>query len=324
MSIVSEDQVCHILDRASRARILVVGDVMLDIYDFCYTKQSRPSPERLDKRVFTAHRTEKVLGGASNVAANLASLGVETRLVSICGNDGNYFEVKRLCEAQQIDHILVRDETRVTTVKTRLYIDDEYILRRDNEDTHKVDRETALTIRDAFSRQLDQVNAVILSDYNKGLFTADDSQGLIALCRERGIPVVVDFKPSNGSFFKHATVMAPNLVEARAMVPDFSVEDPQPGLRQLHAMLGAENIIVTLGSKGMVVFDGDEFARIDGRAVDAVDPCGCGDTVRACLTIGLVAGVSLSEAAAFANYAASLVVQKLGTATLRREELVGV
>ncbi len=301
--------------------ILVVGDIMLDAYDFCYTKQSRPSPERANTRVYTAHQVKRVLGGAGNVAANLASLGVETSLVSICGNDGNYFEIKRLCEEAGIDHVLVRDETRPTPVKTRLYIDDEYHLRRDDEKTHKVDRETALTIRDAFNRKLDHVDAVILSDYNKGIFTEDDSQSLINLCRERKIPVVVDFKPINAHYFRNATVVAPNLVEARALVPDFSEENLRPGMQSLHDQLGADNVLVTLGGSGMVVFDGSRIDRVHGRHVKAIDPCGCGDTVRACLTLGLVKGLSLPVAADYANYAASLVVQKLGTATVKPEEL---
>jgi len=303
-------------------KILVVGDVMLDAYDFCYTEQSRPSPEKPNTRVYTAHRVQKVLGGAGNVAANLASLGVQTHLISLCGNDGNYFEIKRLCDEAGIGHVLVRDETRPTPVKTRLYIDDEYHLRRDDEKVHKVDRETALTIRDAFSRELDHVDAVILSDYNKGIFTEDDSQCLINMCREQNIPVIVDFKPSNRCYFRNATVVAPNLVEACNLFPGFSVEDPLPGLKALHDMLGADNVMVTMGAHGMVVYDGQDLSSIEGRLVDAVDPCGCGDTVRASLTLGIVSGLTLQKASEFANYAASLVVQKLGTATLTRQELL--
>jgi rfaE bifunctional protein kinase chain/domain len=301
--------------------VLVVGDVMIDAYDFCYTEHSRQSPEKEGTRVYTTHRADRILGGAGNVAANLTSLGAKTSLISICGSDGNYFEIKKLCDGVGVEHTLIRDETRPTTVKTRLYIDDKYHLRRDDEKTHKVDRETALIIRDAFSRQLEFVNAVILSDYNKGLFTEDDSQALINLCNERKIPVIVDFKPANRAYFRNATVVAPNLIETLALIPDFSVEEPLHGLKKLHDLLGAENVMVTLGSHGMVVYDGKTMSRVAGRKVKAVDPCGCGDTVRACLTLGLVAGLPLAETADFANYAASLVVQKLGTATLTPEEL---
>lgn len=311
-----------ILEATQSAKILVVGDVMIDAYDFCYTEHSRPSPEKAGTRVYTAHRSERILGGAGNVAANLSALGVNTSLISICGDDGNYFELKALCEKARVDHTLICDSSRATTIKTRLYIDDEYHLRRDDEHTHKVDRGIAGKVRDAFCRKLDGVNAVILSDYNKGLFTEEDSQELINLCNEQGIPVVVDFKPANLTYFRNATVVSPNLVAARALILDFLVEDPLPGLKELHDLLGAENVMVTLGAHGMVVYDGEAMSRIEGRSVKAVDPCGCGDTVRACLTLGLIAGLPLTEAADFANFAASLVVQKLGTTTLTPEELL--
>lgn len=306
---------------STNKHILVVGDVMLDTYDFCFSEQSRPSPERENTRVYTAHRVEKVLGGAGNVAANLASLGVKTSLISICGNDGNYFEIKNLCDNAGISHMLIRDKTRPTTVKTRLYIDDEYYLRRDDESTHNVDVETARLIQDAFSRSLETADAVILSDYNKGVFSKEDSQYLIEMCNARNIPVVVDFKPVNWTFFRNATVIAPNLVEARALVSKFSVNQPKGGLSKLHDMLGADNVLVTMGEDGIVVFDGLRSKRIPGRIVKSVDPCGCGDTVRATLTLGLVSGMTLEDAASFSNYAASLVVQKLGTATLTLNEL---
>jgi D-beta-D-heptose 7-phosphate kinase/D-beta-D-heptose 1-phosphate adenosyltransferase len=311
------------MDLRQKKKVLIVGDVMLDVYEFCYSSSSRPSPERPGTFVYTSHRVEKTLGGAGNVAANLTALGMDAGLISLCGNDGNYFELKQLADQARIDHVFVRDETRPTTIKTRLYIDDQYHLRRDDEKTHKINRETALTIRDAFGRHLDQVDAVILSDYNKGLFTEEDSQCLINLCRERDIPVVVDFKPANQRYFRNATVVAPNLVEARAIVPEFDVENPLPGLQVLHDQLGAENVLVTLGAHGMVLFDGHTVERIEGQKVEAIDPCGCGDTVRACLTLGLINGLSLRDAADFANYAASLVVQKLGTATLSPGELDG-
>jgi bifunctional ADP-heptose synthase (sugar kinase/adenylyltransferase) len=145
---------------------------------------------------------------------------------------------------------------------------------------------------------------------------------LINLCNERRIPVVVDFKPANRTYFRNATVVAPNLTEACTLVPDFEVGNPLPGLKALHDLLGACNVIVTLGAHGMAVYDGKAMNLVAGRKVKAVDPCGCGDTVRACLTLGLVNGLNLTEAAEFANFAASLVVQKLGTATLILDELL--
>jgi D-beta-D-heptose 7-phosphate kinase/D-beta-D-heptose 1-phosphate adenosyltransferase len=295
---------------------------MIDAYDFCYTTHSRPSPERPDKCVYTSHRLERMLGGAGNVAANLASLGVETTFLSICGDDGNALEVRRLCDSANVRHRLVQDGSRPTTIKTRLYIDDHYVLRRDDEQTHKVSTEVAEEISREFGQVLDHIDAVILSDYNKGFFTAENAQAIISLCRERDIPVVVDLKPPNAAIFSNATVVAPNLKEAREISNEFDPYRKESSLREIHDLLGAENVVVTLGAEGILVYDGEMASHVSGRQVEAVDPCGCGDTVRACLTLGLVAGLDLVDAAAFANHAASLAVQILGTATLSPTDLL--
>ncbi len=311
-----------ILKKAAESRVLVVGDAVLDAYDFCYTDHSRPSPERADKRVYTAHRLERMLGGAGNVAANLASLKVETTLLSICGDDGNALEVRRQCDAAGISHHLIEDASRPTPVKTRLYIDDQYMLRRDDELVHNISDELSSEITSTFNRLLDSVDAVILSDYNKGLFTAENAQAMIALCRERAIPVVVDLKPPNAAIFSGATVIAPNLKEAREILPSFDPAQKEDSLKEIRDVLSAEKILVTLGEDGMLVYENDEVTHVSGRAVTAIDPCGCGDTVRACLTLGLVSGLSLVDAAEFANHAASIAVQKLGTVALTPEELI--
>ena len=311
-----------IIKFARGCKILVVGDAMIDAYDFCYTEHSRPSPECPDTLIYTAHRLERMLGGAGNVAANLASLGVKTSFISICGDDGNVLEVRRLCEGSGIDCRLVEDGSRPTTIKTRLYIDDKYVLRRDDEQTHKVSPEVAEQICRELELLIDHIDAVILSDYNKGIFTAENAQSMISLCRKRGIPVVVDLKPPNAAFFSNATVVAPNLKEAGEICNGFDPYKKEQSLQEIHDLLGAENVVVTLGAEGMLVFDGDTAEHVAGRKVTAVDPCGCGDTVRACLTLGLVAGMDLVDAAGFANYAASLVVQKLGTATLQPDDLL--
>ncbi len=312
----------NILEKAKTRKILVVGDVVLDAYDFCYTKHSRPSPESPDKRVYTAHRLERMLGGAGNVAANLASLQVNTVLLSICGDDGNALEIRRICDAGGIQHCLIEDASRATPIKTRLYIDDHYLLRRDDEQRHKISAKISEQILSEFRQILDSVDAVVLSDYNKGLFTAENAQAMIALCCEQSIPVIVDLKPPNASIFSGATVVSPNLKEAREISEGFDPYQKESSLKKIHDILNSENVVVTLGAEGILVYDGVSSEHVPGRTVTAVDPCGCGDTVRACLTLGLAGGLPLAEAAEFANYAASIVVQKLGTATLTPEELL--
>lgn len=312
-----------IIESARNKKILVVGDVMIDFYDFCYTEHSRPSPESPDKKVYTAHRSERMLGGAGNVAANLASLQVETTLLSVCGDDGNAVEVRRLCEAGGIRHHLFEDATRQTTIKTRLYIDDQYLLRRDDENTHPVSSKISEAIVLKFKQVLNPVDAVILSDYNKGLFTVENAQAIIVECNKGSIPVIVDLKPPNAALFANATVVAPNLKEAREICADFNPYQKEISLKRIHDVLKAENVVVTMGEEGILVLDETGATHVPGCSVTTIDPCGCGDTVRAYITLGLVSGLTLAEAAEFANHAASLVVQRLGTATLTPEDLLG-
>jgi D-beta-D-heptose 7-phosphate kinase/D-beta-D-heptose 1-phosphate adenosyltransferase len=303
-----------------KKKVLVIGDIMVDAYDFCYSSASRPSPEKEGTKVYLASKTTQVLGGAGNVAANLASLGVQTTLIGLCGDDGRSIDVKKMCSDIGIMPQLIIDESRVTTLKTRIYIDDNYHMRRDIENRHKVSEQISRKVIDIVDDVVSHFDAVILSDYDKGLFTEKNAPKLIRKCNNN-LPVIVDFKPSNSHYFKGATVVSPNLSEASTLIPKFSVINSQIYIKKLYELLGAENVMVTLGAEGLIIYDGDDSFRIDGVSVPAIDPCGCGDTVRACLTVGLISGLSLKEAGDFANYAASKVVQKLGTNTLRLDEI---
>lgn len=318
-----KDRLLEAIRRIGGLNILVLGDVMLDIYDFCYTAESRPIPsEKPGKRAYKAQQSVKTMGGAGNVAANLASLGAATTLIGLTGNDGHFFILQELADAQHIGHCFVRDRSRPTTTKTRLYIDGEYLLRRDDEASHKVDRETAMTVMSEFLRELPRADAVILSDYNKGIFTREQAQTILEKCAERRIPVVVDFKPPNRCFFAGADIIVPNADEAEALHPGFKAAgDLEREVRLLHGELQAKNIVVTLGERGICGWDGDEFFHAPANSVRVVDAVGCGDTVRVALTLGYVLGLSLREAAILANDAAAVIIQKIGTATLTSEEL---
>lgn len=297
-------------------KVLVIGDLMIDAYDFCYSSSSRPSPEKSGTKVYLASKSTKVLGGAGNVAANLASLGVQTSLVGLCGDDGNSVDLKKMCSDAGINAEIIIDQSRVTTLKTRIYIDDNYHMRKDIESSKEVGIDISYEILSTVDNLISDIDAVILSDYNKGFFTQPNTQELIKKANKFNLPIIVDFKPSNSHFFRGSTLMAPNLSEAISILPEFSINDPGVCIQKLHSLLGSQSVMVTLGAAGLIIYDGTNVLKIDGLNVPAIDPCGCGDTVRACLTVGLICGLSLYEAASFANYAASLVVQRLGTVTL--------
>ena len=221
---------------------------------------------------------------------------------------------------------MCRDPHRPTTTKTRLYIDDEYQLRKDRESADKVGREIALTLTSAALEEIRDADAVILSDYNKGVFTEEMAQAIIAACREQGVPVVVDFKPANRVLFRGADLLVPNENEAEELNPGFGGCEGmalETALQKLREDLGAVNLVVTLGERGICgCGEKAPFFHVPGNDVEEVDAVGCGDTVRAAIALGHAAGLSLRDAADVANDAAAVIVQKPSTASLNCAELL--
>jgi D-beta-D-heptose 7-phosphate kinase/D-beta-D-heptose 1-phosphate adenosyltransferase len=321
-----KDSLLASLPRLNGRRVLVLGDVMLDIYDFCRFAESKPiDSEKPGKRAYTAHESTRTLGGAANVATNLAALGARATLVGLTGEDGHAHTVRGLCENAGLSHELVSDPTRPTTTKTRIYIDGEYLLRKDHEDARAADSSTADRLVSAMEKQIARgADAVVLSDYAKGVFTPESARAVLDLCATAGVPVVVDFKPVNRALFHGAGLLVPNETEADALLPGFlESTDLAASVAELRDSLGASAVVVTLGARGLCGLSKETgFFHHAGHRVTAVDAVGCGDTVRAMLALGLAGGLDLGQAAALANHAAAIIVQKPATAILRPEELV--
>lgn len=316
------DRELEVIERLPGLRALVVGDVMLDVYEFCRTEDSKPiDSEKAGKRAYKAQETIKVLGGAGNVAANLASLDVRTALVGVTGNDEHYFRIRDLADGLSIRHGLIRDEDRPTTIKARLYLDDDYLLRRDTEYTGRVGGGISAALVKEVLRALPETDVVILSDYDKGVFSPESAGQIIRECRLHEIPVVVDFKPGNREAFAGADIIAPNAAEAAELVAGFSTDRLESDTRRLHALLGCRNTVVTLGEHGLCGVGAGGFFHARGHRVEPVDKVGCGDTVRAGLAIGAALGLPLEEAGMLANDAAAVIVQKPATSVLSRREL---
>ena len=312
----------EIIKMIPNLRALVVGDIMLDVYEFCNTVDSKPiDSEKLGKRAYKARKTIKTLGGAGNVAANLASLDVKTSLIGLTGQDENYFKICELANEKSIKHGLIQDANRPTTTKTRLYLDDEYLLRRDTEVTKKLGRKVCAKLLDEVFSLLPSTDVVVLSDYDKGIFTAESAKPIIKQCRLLGIPVIVDFKPVNKDLFYGVNIIAPNATEAAELIKDFSLKKLKSRCKNLHDLLGCLNTVVTLGEYGICGIESTKFFHIPGYDVVPADRAGCGDTVRAGLAIGAALGIPLRIAAKIANDAATIIVQKTGTSVLSRVEL---
>jgi D-beta-D-heptose 7-phosphate kinase/D-beta-D-heptose 1-phosphate adenosyltransferase len=303
-------------------RILVVGDVIHDVYEYYLTENRKELKSEFPGKwaYFNAHEID-ALGGAANVAANIASIGIATRLVGVVGADDAGARIEALCEMNGIEQELVKTADRKTTLKMRLYIDGDFLLRRDYESASPIPNDLAEAVEEAALRDFESVSAIVLSDYDKGLFSEQSSlsASIIGRAARLGIPVVVDCKPKNFSQFKGATVIAPNEFEAMQLVPKFG-SDRRRGVQKLRELVGGEYCIITLGEEGLICASSDTIISVPGECVTVKNAVGAGDTVRAFIAIGLSMGLSLPETLTMANKAAALVIQKEATATVSRSE----
>ena len=296
---------------------------MLDIYEYCLTTASKPLySEMPSKRAYLAQSSVKVLGGAGNAAQTLASLGARVSMVGVAGNDEHYFKLRSMCDQSRINHSIIRDKDRQTTTKARLFIDDKYLLRRDDECIDPINHSTQTAVLNESLHVLSDINVVILSDYNKGVFSEDLAQQIISECRVKGIPVIVDFKPCNASKFRGADVLSTNERDAKDILPSFNQSSLYWSTVDLFSELYGKAVVVTLGGNGICGYDGAMYFHVAGHKVPVRDPVGCGDTVRAGIALGLTLGLDLKGAASLANYAAAVVASKANTATITCSELM--
>ncbi len=310
------------LRRFAGTRVLVVGDVMLD--EYIWGAVSRLSPEAPVPVVQV--RSESVrLGGAANVAANLRALGAEVSLVGVIGND---IAGERLVhELERIgikgDAVLV-DRTRATTIKTRVVAGSQHVVRFDREVLGDLPASGMRALAGRLRALLAGAGAVVISDYGKGVVTKPLVGILVPEARRHRAPVVVDPKLGLFRFYRRVAVITPNHHEAAAAAarPIRNQEDLVAVGKMLRARLDADNLLMTRGEEGMSLFERDgSVTHIPAVAKEVYDVTGAGDTVVATVALGLAARLPAREAAVLANQAAGVVVGKVGTATVSREEL---
>ena len=301
----------------SELNVLVIGDLMLDQYWFGPT--SRISPEA-PVPVVNVNASEARAGGAANVAMNLASLGANTTCCGLVGDDATGKDLQGLLEVEGITTTFAQSKRHPTITKLRVLSRNQQLIRLDTEQRYGA--EDADTVRDVAKKAIPQADVVILSDYAKGSLAR--VRDLIAECREHSVPVLVDPKGTDFSQYKQANVLTPNLAEFSAVVgaPDDDA-DLIWKARALCEELELQALVVTLGERGMLVIDAaaDGEALLPAKARQVFDVTGAGDTVIAALGAGVGAGLDIEVAAELANLAASLVVRKIGTATVTPSEL---
>ncbi len=300
-----------------KARVLVVGDVMLDRYWF--GDVTRISPEAPVPVVRFKNQEER-LGGAANVANNCAQLGARTHLLSVIGTDEAGDRVAKLAEAAGIRASLHRDARIPTTVKLRVLSKQQQLLRIDFE-TAPSSEVLASKLAD-FKATLPACNVVILSDYGKGGLT--HIAKMIGLARAAGKRVLVDPKGDDWSRYKGAHVVTPNRKELADVVGSWKSEgDLERRVRRLRSQLGIDALVLTRGHEGMSLYSKRKPVHVKAEAREVFDVSGAGDTVIAALATMLASGVRLEQAMRIANRAGGIKVAKLGTAVVTHKELFG-
>jgi len=313
-----------VLASLGSVHVAVVGDVMLDRYSF--GRVDRISPEA-PVPVMQIVRQEEVPGGAANVYANIAMLGVKTTLVGIVGDDEDGRRVQTLCDAvapKVGEAVLLPVTGRVTTTKHRMVAMTQQVLRVDTEDVSLLPADQEEGLWQLIRVACRDASVIVVADYAKGMMTPSIAKRLVAYGREQGKLVVVDTKPQNFIHYTGATLFTPNEKETRQLFPDQSYEEAGKSL----ANLCQAHILSTRGAKGMQFFPRPDSTEavfsLEAFPADVRDVSGAGDTVTAVAAIMLAHGLSYKEAADVSNRAASVVVAKTKTATLTRAELLEV
>lgn len=310
-------------DTYSNARVLVIGDVMLDRY--IWGKVERISPEAPVPVVKTGE-TSEILGGAGNVAANLAGLGCQVTLVGILGDDETGKRVTWLARDMGIATRFIGSATRPTTTKTRIMAQKQQLFRLDSEVADPLSQAEESDVVTACEAAMADAGALILSDYGKGIMqTAGLCQRLIRLATAQGIPVFVDPKGSDWERYRGATCITPNTSELELVVGQ-RLDKGEAAIAALlettRTAFGLSHLLLTRGADGMCLKEADKEALfIATEAREVFDVSGAGDTVIATLAASVAAGLPFDTAARLANAAAGIVVGKLGTRPVTIGEL---
>jgi len=320
----------QILSAATKTRVLVVGDVMLD--QFIWGGVSRISPEA-PVPVVDFLRESFMPGGAANVSRNLADLAVPTEIFGVIGNDDAARKLQKLLGEQNIGCTgLVKNSARHTSIKTRIVAQQQQVVRVDRETRGHLDAKTSGRLLAEFKTKLAQADAVIVGDYGKGVVTQPLLDEIKVLCRARGVWLSLDPKPVHHLNLSNLSLITPNRKEAfeLADLPDetknaspFADKKLMLVAEKLLAELRPAALLITLGELGMLLCQrGQKPFHIPTVAQEVFDVSGAGDTVIATFTLAIAAGASPVEAAILSNHAAGIVVGKVGTATTNPVELL--
>jgi D-beta-D-heptose 7-phosphate kinase/D-beta-D-heptose 1-phosphate adenosyltransferase len=319
----TRDHLEQLFAKMAARHVVVVGDAMLDIY--LAGDADRISPEA-PVPVVSVHTRRYALGGAANVAANVAAIGAECRLLAVVGDDARGDSLRaELAQNRLADRHIVVAAARPTTSKTRVTARGQQVVRIDEEIEDAIPAKTENQLLGQLDAVMADADAILLEDYNKGTLTPAVIERAMTLARKQGIPIVVDPKFKHFFAYRGATLFKPNrreLEQAMGATLDLAHPDALPTTLE---KLGVDNLLLTLGAEGMVLVTKDrEIGRIPTMAREVFDVSGAGDTVTAWVGTALAAGASVREAAQVANYAAGVEVGKSGVATVSPGEVLAM
>jgi D-beta-D-heptose 7-phosphate kinase/D-beta-D-heptose 1-phosphate adenosyltransferase len=309
------------VERFGGRHAVVVGDLMLD--EYVWGRADRISPEAPVPVVAVEGRNH-LPGGAGNVARGIVALGCSASLGGVVGEDDSGARLQEaLAEAGVDCEGVIAARGRTTTTKTRVIAHSQQVVRTDLEQSDPISETLAGDLASWGESALDGAHVLVLSDYAKGVLTPPLAQALIETARRHAIPIVVDPKGSDFGRYRGATVLTPNVHDAAraAILMIERREDLLEAARRLQAVLPETYLLVTRGNEGMSLIRDGTSADVAADARNVYDVTGAGDTVVAALAVALAAGLDLADGMALANAAAGIVVEKLGTATVTREEL---
>ncbi len=311
-----------IIDEFKNIKILVVGDVMLD--RFIWGDVERISPEA-PVPVVKVTNENFLLGGSANVLNNVVALGGNAEICGVIGNDLFGDQVLKLLKSKKINITgVINDTKRATIVKTRVIGQKQQIVRVDREDLKKISNSIYKKLLNFIESNISKYDAVILSDYGKGLINKKFYTELLSIVKSHDKILNIDPKNSNMNIYKKATLLTPNTNEAGyAANCKVTMNNLEKVGKKLLKKFASEYLIITLGEKGMAIFqeNNNGFIHIPTVAQEVFDVTGAGDTVISVLTMAMAMGVDVVTSAKIANIAAGVVVGKIGTATVTQEEL---